>query len=60
MIDYKYSFVINEIENNQYALVMNCWFIDEAGARQDVKSDIKTGLDLPICWDLMQQFVIAE
>lgn len=60
MIDYKYSFVINEIENNQYALVMNCWIINEEGARVDVKSDIKSSLQLTQCWDLMQQFVIAE
>ena len=60
MIDYKYSFVINEIENNQYALVMNCWYINEEGIRVDVKSDIRTGLQLTQCFDLMQQFVIAE
>ena len=60
MIDYKYSFVINEIENNQYALVMNCWIITEEGARQDVKSDIRTSLQLTQCFDLMQQFVITE
>lgn len=60
MIDYKYSFVINEIENNQYALVMNCWIINEEGVRVDVKSDIKTNLQLTQCFDLVQQFVIAE
>lgn len=60
MIDYKYSFVINEIENNQYALVMNCWYINEEGVRVDVKSDIKTNLQLTQCFDLVQQFVIAE
>lgn len=60
MIDYKYSFVINEIENNQYALVMNCWIINEEGIRVDVKSDIKTNLQLTQCFDLVQQFVIAE
>ena len=60
MIDYKYSFVINEIENNQYALVMNCWIMNEEGVRQDVKSDIRTGLQLTQCWDLMQQFIISE
>lgn len=60
MIDYKYSFVINEIENNQYALVMNCWIMNEEGVRVDVKSDIKTNLQLTQCFDLVQQFVIAE
>jgi hypothetical protein len=60
MIDYKYSFVINEIENNQYALVMNCWIAGEDGNRVDVKSDIKTNLQLTECFELMQQFVIAE
>jgi hypothetical protein len=59
MIDYKYSFVINEIENNQYALVMNCWMIDEEGNRVDIKSDIKTNLQLEQCFGFMQQFIIS-
>ena len=60
MIDYKYSFVCNEMSNNLYALVMNCWYIDEQGQRVEVKSDTQVNLTLTECFDLAQVFIIAE
>jgi hypothetical protein len=60
MIDYKYAFVINEMENNQYALVMTCWYVDEAGTRIDVKSQTEIYKSLTECFDLVQSFVIPE
>jgi hypothetical protein len=60
MIDYKYSFVCNEINENLYALVMTCWYIDEEGNRQEVKSDTQVNKTLTECFDLAQAFVIAE
>lgn len=60
MIDYKYSFVCNEINNNLYALVMTCWYIDEQEQRVEVKSDTQVNLTLTECFDLAQAFIIAE
>jgi len=60
MIDYKYSFVVNEMTNNLYALVMNCWIIDEQGLRVDIKSDIQTNLSLAECFILAQAFANPE
>ena len=60
MIDYKYSFVINEIENNQYALVMNCWIINEEGNRVEVKSETQLNKTLTECFELAQAFIIPE
>jgi hypothetical protein len=60
MIDYKYAFVCNEINNDLYALVMTCWYVDVDGNRVDVKSDTQVNLTLAQCFDLAQAFVIAE
>jgi hypothetical protein len=60
MIDYKYAFVINEINNNLYALVMTCWYNDESGARIDVKSDTQLNLTLTDCFTLAQAFANPE
>ena len=60
MIDYKYSFVINEIQNNSYALVMTCWYVNEQGQRIEVKDSIQTNKTLTECFDLCQAFVIPE
>lgn len=60
MIDYKYAFVANEINNNLYALVMSCWYTDEEGNRVDVKGESKLNLTLQECFDLAQAFVISE
>ena len=46
MIDYKYSFVCNEMSNNLYALVMNCWYFDEQGQKIEVKDSIQTNKTL--------------
>ena len=59
MIDYKYSFVITEIENNKYALVMSCWYNND-GDRVDVKSDSQINLTLDQCFELSKGFIIAE
>lgn len=60
MIDYKYSFVCNEMSNNLYALVMNCWYIDEQGQKVEVKDSIQTNKTLTECFELAQAFLIAE
>jgi hypothetical protein len=57
-MDYKYSFVCNNLDNSLYALVMNCWYINEDGLKVDVKSEIKTGLTLNECFELVKQFTI--
>jgi hypothetical protein len=60
MIDYKYSFVITEIENNKYALVMSCWYNNDDGSRVDVKSDSQINLTLDQCLELTKGFIIVE
>jgi len=60
MIDYKYSFVCNEINNNLYALVMTCWFNDEEGNRIEVKADTQVNKTLTECFELAQAFIIVE
>ncbi len=60
MIDYKYSFVVNEINNNLYALVMVCWYNEEDGTRIDVKSDTQVNLTLADCFTLAQAFANPE
>lgn len=60
MIDYKYAFVCNEINNNLYALVMTCWYLDEEGNRIDVKSDTQVNLTLADAFTLAQAFATPE
>lgn len=60
MIDYKYAFVCNEINNNLYALVMTCWYNDEEGTRIDVKSDTQVNLTLAEAFTLAQAFANPE
>ena len=60
MIDYKYAFVINEINNNLYALVMTSWYNDEEGTRIDVKSDTQVNLTLADAFTLAQAFANPE
>ena len=60
MIDYKYAFVINEINNNLYALVMTSWYNDEEGTRIDVKSDTQVNLTLADAFTLAQAFATPE
>ena len=60
MIDYKYAFVINEINNNLYALVMTSWYNDEEGNRIDVKSDTQVNLTLADAFTLAQAFANPE
>ena len=60
MIDYKYAFVCNEINNNLYALVMTCWYNDVDGNRIDVKSDTQVNLTLAEAFILAQAFANPE
>lgn len=60
MIDYKYSFVVNEIQDNLYALVMTCWYLDQDGNRVEVKSETQVNKTLTECFELAQAFVIVE
>ena len=60
MIDYKYSFVCNEMSNDLYALVMTCWYINENNERVEVKSETQINKTLTECFELAQAFVISE
>ncbi len=60
MIDYKYSFVVNEIQDNLYALVMTCWYLDQDGNRVEVKSETQINKTLTECFDLAKAFIIPE
>lgn len=60
MIDYKYSFVVNEIQDNLYALVMTCWYLDQDGNRVEVKSQTEINKTLSECFELAQLFIIVQ
>ena len=60
MVDYKYSFVSNNIEGEMYVLVMSCWYVDNEGQRVQVKSDTLLNKTLTECFELAQAFVIPE
>ena len=56
----KYSFVINNLSDNMYVLVMSCWYIDTEGQRVEVKSETQLNKTLTECFELAQAFVIPE
>ena len=60
MIDYKYSFITNDMEGDLYVLVMSCWYVDAEGERVNVKSDTQLNKTLTECLELSQAFVIPE
>jgi hypothetical protein len=60
MVDYKYSFVSNNIEGEMYVLVMTCWYLDAEGQRVGVKSDTQLNKTLTECFELAQAFVIVQ
>jgi len=60
MIDYKYSFVTNNMEGDLYVLVMSCWYVDAQGQRVNVKSETQLNKTLAECLILAQAFVIPE
>jgi hypothetical protein len=60
MIDYKYAFVCNSMDNDLYALVMSCWYIDNDGNRVEQKSETQLNKTLSECFDLAQAFVIVQ
>lgn len=60
MIDYKYSFITNNMEGDLYVLVMSCWYVDAEGERVNVKSDTQLNKTLTECLELSQAFVIPE
>lgn len=60
MIDYKYSFISNNMEANMYVLVMSCWYVDAQGQRVNVKSETQLNKTLAECLILAQAFVIPE
>jgi len=60
MIDYKYSFVSNNMEGDMYVLVMTCWYVDQDGQRVQVKSETQLNKTLTECFELAQAFVIPE
>jgi hypothetical protein len=53
----KFSFVINCIEGDSYALVMASWKLDIDGNRIDTVNETKTGLTLQQCFDEEVLFV---
>ena len=56
----KYSFVINNLSDNMYVLVMSCGYIDTEGQRVEVKSETQLNKTLTECFELAQAFVIPE
>lgn len=60
MIDYKYSFVSNNMEADMYVLVMSCWYVDAEGQRVDVKSETQLNKTLSESFALAQAFIIPE
>ena len=60
MIDYKYAFACNEMDNNLYAIVMTCWYMNENNERVDVKSETQINKTLTECFELAQAFVIIQ
>ena len=60
MIDYKYSFITNNIENDMYVSVMSCWYTSVEGERVNVKSETHVNKTLTECLELAQAFIIPE
>jgi hypothetical protein len=60
MIDYKYSYVSNNIEGSMYVLVMTCWYINQDGERIDFKSETQLNKTLTECFELAQAFIITQ
>jgi hypothetical protein len=60
MIDYKYSFISNNMEADMYVLVMSCWYVDAEGQRVDVKSETQLNKTLSESFALAQAFIIPE
>jgi len=56
-MDKKYSFVINNSQNDLYVLVANCWIIDEYGNRVDIKAQTFVNLSLQQCFDEQYNFI---
>lgn len=57
-MDKKYSFVINNSQNDLYVLVANCWIIDEYGNRVDIKAQTFVNLSLQQCFDEQYNFIV--
>jgi hypothetical protein len=60
MIDYKYSFITNNMEGDLYVLVMSCWYVGVEGQRVNVKSETQLDKTLAECLELAQAFIIPE
>jgi hypothetical protein len=60
MIDYRYAFVCNSMDNDLYALVMSCWYVDIDGNRVEVKSETQLDKTLTECFEFAQAFVIQQ
>ena len=52
----KYSLIINYIGNNQYAIVMKSWELNEDGEQINITSKNKAGLTLQQAIDLQINF----
>lgn len=50
----KYSIVINHIQNDMYALVINTWF-QNGDERMNETNDIKTNLTFDECLNLISE-----
>jgi len=60
MIDYKYSFVSNNIDSNLFVLVMSCWYMDQDGQRVQFKTDTQMNKTLTECFELAKAFIVVQ
>jgi hypothetical protein len=57
IMETQYSIVQNSTGGGLNALVLRSWYINEEGEQITIKSEVKTGLTMEQCFDLMKQFV---
>jgi hypothetical protein len=54
----KFSFVINNTNDNNYVLVATAWTLNEDGSRNEVKSQTFTNLTLSQCFNEQANFIL--
>jgi hypothetical protein len=53
----KFSVVISHIQNDLYAVVLNAWYINEEGIRNNIDSLTKSGVSLDEAHKLTMLFI---
>ncbi len=53
----KYSIVINNIQNDLYALVLKSWLLDNDNKEYDIKTETMVGISLTHCITITQNFI---